>query len=108
LFFFLTINVNSHDYTITAMRSTIYLLAVLTGLLASTGATPLPLDITAEDLKLCGSQWYDTSSYTCSVGVDNVLCPVVNGVPMEDCGGGCYTPLRYRSVNVRTTTWYIH
>jgi hypothetical protein len=92
--------VNSYDHMIAAMKLTIYLLAVLTGLLASIEATPLPLDINAKDLKQCGSQWYDTSSYTCSVGVDNVLCPVVNGVPMENCGGGCYTPLRYRSVEL--------
>jgi hypothetical protein len=93
---------------IAAMKSTIYLLAILlTALFTSINATPLPLNINARDLKQCGGQWYDTSSYTCSVGVDNVLCPVVNGVPMEDCGGGCYTPLRYRSVTIRKPIQYI-
>jgi hypothetical protein len=79
------------------MKSTVhYLLTILAGLLAFTKATPLPTE-----LKQCGSQWYDTSSYTCSIGGDNTLCPVVNGEPMQDCAGACYTPLRYTSVQSR-------
>ena len=80
------------------MKSTVYYpLTILAGLLASTKASPVPVDAS---LKQCGSQWYNPSSYTCRVGADsNALCPVVNGEPMEECAGACYTPLRYRSVS---------
>ncbi|KAG9571702.1 hypothetical protein KCV04_g12876, partial [Aureobasidium melanogenum] len=79
------------------MKSTVYPLTILAGLLASTKATPVPVDIGSANLKECGDQWYNPRSYTCRVGADsNALCPVVNGEAMDDCNGACYTPLRYR------------
>jgi len=80
------------------MKSTVYYsLSILAGLLASTTATPLPVD-SPTDLKQCAGQWYNPSSYTCRIGADSkALCPVVNGEPMDECAGACYTPLRYRS-----------
>jgi hypothetical protein len=79
------------------MKSTVYPLTILAGLLASTKATPVPVDISSANLKECGDQWYSPRSYTCRVGADsNALCPVVNGEAMDDCNGACYTPLRYR------------
>lgn len=78
------------------MKSTVYYpLTILAGLLASSTATPLPAD-----LKQCAGQWYNPSSYTCRIGADSkALCPVVNGEPMDECAGACYTPLRYRLVS---------
>ncbi|KAG9525896.1 hypothetical protein KCU93_g5756, partial [Aureobasidium melanogenum] len=78
------------------MKSTVYPLTILAGFLASTKATPVPVDISSANLKECGDQWYSPRSYTCRVGADsNALCPVVNGEAMDDCNGACYTPLRY-------------
>ncbi|CAD0056700.1 unnamed protein product [Aureobasidium pullulans] len=81
------------------MKSTTYSLTALAGLLALTHATPLPAVVVAPTdlaLRQCGSQWYNPSSYACRAGADsNALCPVVNGEPMEECAGACYTPYRY-------------
>lgn len=81
------------------MKSTVhYSLTILAGLLATTNGTPLPIDVDPTDLKQCAGQWYNPSSYTCRIGADSkALCPVVNGEPMDECAGACYTPLRYRS-----------
>ncbi|KAG9573758.1 hypothetical protein KCV01_g18504, partial [Aureobasidium melanogenum] len=79
------------------MKSTVYPLTILAGFLASTKATPVPVDISSANLKECCDQWHGPRSYTCRVGADsNALCPVVNGEAMDDCNGACYTPLRYR------------
>lgn len=79
------------------MKSTVFHLTFLASLLASTKASPVPVDINPSSLKECGDQWYSPRSYTCRVGADsNALCPVVNGEAMDDCAGACYTPLRYR------------
>ncbi|KAG9848193.1 carbohydrate-binding module family 50 protein, partial [Aureobasidium melanogenum] len=78
------------------MKSTVYPLTILAGFLASTKATPVPVDISSANLKECCDQWHGPRSYTCRVGADsNALCPVVNGEAMDDCNGACYTPLRY-------------
>jgi len=84
------------------MKSTTYSLTALAGLLALTHATPLPAVVVAPTdlaLRQCGSQWYNPSSYACRAGADsNALCPVVNGEPMKECAGACYTPYRYKFV----------
>jgi hypothetical protein len=82
------------------MKSTVYYpLTILAGFLTFTKATPLPVD-NLTDLKQCAGQWYNPSSYTCRIGADSeALCPVINGEPMDECAGACYTPLRYRLIS---------
>lgn len=76
----------------TAMKLMTYLLTVLGGLFVIGMATPIPTDY-----QECGNAWYDPASYVCSNDT-NTLCPIINGEPMQDCAGACYTPLKYKSV----------
>lgn len=96
-----TTSIITNTIKVAAMKSTVCSLTILAGLLASTKATPIPVDTS---LKECGDQWYSPHSYTCRVGADsNALCPVVNGEAMDDCNGACYTPLRYRWLSSLST-----
>ncbi|WBW72010.1 cell septum surface endo-1,3-beta-glucanase Eng1 [Schizosaccharomyces osmophilus] len=42
--------------------------------------------------KTCNMAVYDPSTTVCD---ENVLCPIVNGVPYSNCNGACYNPKEY-------------
>ncbi|CAB57443.1 cell septum surface endo-1,3-beta-glucanase Eng1 [Schizosaccharomyces pombe] len=58
-------------------------------------------------MQLCGSNYYDASSYYCD---NDQLCPIIDGVDYLSCNGACYNPSQYvcsdgsLSPNTVTTT----